>query len=351
MWDSTQKGPVQPGRRSDRDNSQPNFAITAGADNGSSGLSRPKGWLVMAHGDPAARTAAFELLREVVQEWHRTGRRAYGASLKPGLKQRTVDSFDEAALGFGSFKAFLVAAEQEGYVEMHPAPSGPDVQVVPIGETPIEPPIGGRHAAAGVTRIRDDLWKAWVDWDTSLIRYYDRDSDQAIRLPREETALDSPAIKEWRRALSHEPDHFTPIEPVGFEEQVGWMREFANRQPPEVKVALLSALDGPRPAGDFAAIVHHQARVAGAWRVERVRKVSERIRDFQREHGLDFLIDARPRVSRDAPTDHKSREGTRLPVDERRLRVQLHGAIDAMPMSELLALRVPLEYLVEIRHN
>jgi len=53
--------------------------------------------------------AAFALLREIVGEQHRRGRRCFSAGLKPAMQKR-VPGFFEGRLGFTSFREFLEAA-------------------------------------------------------------------------------------------------------------------------------------------------------------------------------------------------------------------------------------------------
>lgn len=300
-----------------------------------------------------AQKAAFDLVRSVAEDWLTEGRRAYGASLKPELQKRTLGSFNEVSLGFTSFKHFLLAAESQGLVELHPAPRGPDLQVVPKGREPLPIDTPTRDAVPLGARpgVREDLWSAWIDWNPGVVRYYDRGHDRAHRLPSYESPLDSDEIKALRSEIAASPERFIEIAPVTFDEQVAWMKEFADQQPAGIRAQLMSALESPRPARDFTAAVRERQHAAQMWAAERVRRVTERIKQFQKEHDVEFPI-VRPERSPagDASgSDSREVEGRALAIDADTLRSRLHKAIDDMPVADLLSLKIPLGHLFEVR--
>jgi len=160
--------------------------------------------------------AAFTVLADIVQRWYAEGRRAYGASLKPEMRSLTSNAFDEKVLGFLTFKHFLLAAADQGLVDVHPAPNSPDVQVVPKGKEPMAQRGRAERSVAvpNVSRIREDLWKAFVDWNTAFERFYDRAQDTAYRIAGTESAFDSPALMTLRQEKQTDPERFVPIAPL-----------------------------------------------------------------------------------------------------------------------------------------
>ena len=131
------------------------------------------------------RREALELLSEVVARNHRDGRRSFAASLKPEMRRRSLDGFDEQRLGFSSFRRFLDYAVDEGAVELRAAPRGPDVVVVPIGGQPL-----ASELAPGTARkIRGDIWDAFLDWTQGFTRLWDDEDKRAYRIPAERVPL------------------------------------------------------------------------------------------------------------------------------------------------------------------
>lgn len=292
--------------------------------------------------------AAFTILAEIVQRWYAEGRRAYGASLKPEMRALTSNAFDEKALGFATFKHFLLAAADQDLVDVHPAPNSPDVQVVPKGKEPMGQRGRAERSvtAPNVPRIREDLWKAFVDWNTAFERFYDRAQDTAHRIAGTESAFDSPALKALRHEKQTDPERFVPIVPITFAEQVDWMRQFAAKQPADVQLRLMSAIDSTRPARDFSMTVRRAPDVALAWQNERFQRVMERIDAWKSENKVVVDIYAPPPT----PPDRVDRpgRGSALALDEKRLRERIHAAVDAMSVAELLDLPIRLHHIVDI---
>jgi hypothetical protein len=293
--------------------------------------------------------AAFRLLADLAQRWYAEGRRAYGAGLKPEMRALTGNAFDENELGFATFKQFLMAAADQDFVDVYPAPNNShDVYVVPKGKTPSET-IEARPSARSATepRVRADIWKAFVDWNKAFARFYDRTSDTAHLVATTESVLDSPEIKVLREQQRMEPDRFVPITPISLEEQVGWMREFAARQQPEDQLHLMLATESSRPARDFSVAVRRSPTLASAWRRERIKRVLEVIEPWKAEHNVAVDIYSPPATT----SIPAARPSDDLTIDEKRLRERVHVAIDAMSVAELLDLPIRLHYIIDVERS
>jgi hypothetical protein len=112
---------------------------------------------------------------------------------------------------------------------------------------------------------------------------------------------------------------------------------------------IVVGLDPPGP-GERRGQLLERPELLAAWQKERSRRVVERIRSFQESKGLQFQLPA-PSGSSRPKSDHSSETdgGNRLSFDEGELRARLRAAVDAMPIGELLSLKVPLEYLLDFR--
>lgn len=290
------------------------------------------------------RREAFELLSALVNENYDVGRRSFGASLKPELRRRTYGGFDESRLQFASFRRFLEAAREVGVIDVHLAPKGPDLEATPPGRPPVT------AAPTRVTRsrrLRRDLWEAFVNWDGGWVRVYDKQNERAVRFPKEPVPLEPAESADLREAVTAAPDRFVPIEPISFERQREWMLEFAASVPdPVVKSALELALTSERPVRDFTQALQSRPDVRKQWTTHRLVLVEAVARAWATAAGLDIEIH-QPRDTddeHDKPAASSEAKGTDRVLA---LRDVLHGAIDRMPESELLQIRLPVGYIVE----
>jgi hypothetical protein len=291
--------------------------------------------------------AAFNVLATIVDRWYVEGRRAYGASLKPEMRAVTSEGFDEGLLGFPTFKAFLMGAASAGLVDVHRAPNSPDVQVVPKGKEPLMLRQGPTRFpfATGGPRVREDLWKAFVDWNTAFERFYDRVEGRAYRVAATESALDGPALKELREQKRNDPRRFVGIAPVTYAEQVDWMRQFAEKQSPEIQLRLTQALDTARARG-FSFALRQIPTMSIAWQKERFQRVVERIDAWKAENELTVEIyETLPLPPQRA--DRRAHQSAAA-LDVERLRERVHAAVDSMSVGELLELPIRLRHIVDV---
>lgn len=302
---------------------------------------------MIVNASSAQSQAAFKVLVDIVERWNAEGRLAYGASLKPELQTRTANAFDEKQLGFMTFQQFLRAAADEGLVDLHAVPNAPDVNVVPKGQAPQRPLEAGSSVPSGhVPRIRQDLWKAFVDWSPTYERFYDRAQDVAYRVPATESELEGGEIKMLRREREKNPERFVAIEPVSMETQLDWMRRFVADQRPEVQIALLPALDGARPLRDFSLTVRRTPEAAVGWQRARLQRVREAIEAWASDHRVVLDMHATSNTQHGRPAPESGRSPAAL--NEKLLRDRIHSAVDAMSVSELLDLPIRARHIVDV---
>lgn len=305
------------------------------------------------------RHEAFALLGEVVAENYAAGRRSYGASLKPELRRRTLEGFDERRLEFNSFRKFLEAGEEAGVVALHEPPKGPDLEATPPGKPSLAATIASEGAVIDGAptppprkRIKPDLWKAFLDWDARWRRVYDKEEGLALRFPAEPARLERPESQAARRLVQDKPERFVEIEPISFDRQLEWLRDFAQTvSDPAARAALDRALDDERPMRAFSQALQGDAQLRHRWTATKLAHVEEAIRHWATTFDLELEVHEHAPDRPEAAGEGDGRSGRHIQPERpdeqlRRLRARLHVAIDRMPEAELLQLRLPVEYLV-----
>lgn len=292
---------------------------------------------------------AFRLLREVVSEYAQRGLRPNAAGLKPGLQVRSFGKFNESSLGYKSFREFLFAARAAGHVELKPsgndyavlppddASSGSDAVTTTLATEPFRQP--NRPSRAG---IRPDLWRAFLDWTPQVRRYYSRTADTVVTFSELPGGLELPEQARAREHVQANAAEYVEVAPLSRDQMLEWMKEFAATvQEKAEHTALLGALGTDRALGAFAAIARLSPSVWSRWHAFRQQRVAAVIEEWAATNRLSLTI-FEPGFQAVLPTP--------VSVDEQRLsdlRNRLHTAIDRMPLSDLLRLSLPLEYVVD----
>jgi len=277
--------------------------------------------------------------------------------VKPDLLVETGYRFDEGALGFQSFRAFLVAAEQANRVILRPASTGPDLDVYLPGE---QAPAAQRPAEVRpVLEIRPDLWKNFVEWTPGWIRVYDRQVDSAVRFPEKEVSGDDPAYLRLREQYRSQPDRFVPITPIDFQTTLSWMQEFTRSFPDgPTRAVLEAALQERLPLREFTNAIRHLS-LYGEWNAFRSDRVRKIIVEWARRHDLDIDVDtisagespgaapAHPGLDEtSAPSAVLSQSALPASVAVEELRAWAHRILDRMDAPHLLRLPAMLEQLL-----
>lgn len=285
--------------------------------------------------------AALRLLESVVQDRLASGRRTHSAGLKPVMQRRSNEGFSELRLGFTTFRAFLEWAQDAGAVRLVPAASGPDVEVFPAASGPQQ--IGPAEPGRLRGRIRPDLWRCFVDWRADWRRVFDREAAEARMFPRTPHEVgEAPQHAALRAAVANDPNRFVEITSISQDEQLAWMREFADAEADSpLNAELRAALRTERPAGEFAARLRRTPTALHRWNRWREQRVATVIQEWAQNHQLDLAVYEEPQQRLAEPAGLFTER-----VDDETLRRRLHEAIDKMPVPDLLRLPIPLEYLI-----
>jgi hypothetical protein len=263
------------------------------------------------------RDAAFAVLHETVDDLVRRERKPRIQGVKPGMQFRTGGRFDEHALGFPTFAAFVEAAVAAGVITQRREPGGR--LLMPVGTS----------LAISTERpsIRQDLWKAFTDWSGRMY-VWDRDA----RIAHEKTTTDDEGTAD---------DRFVPIPSASEAEQLGWARQFVESNTGDRTADALATVlaSGDARFEQFSTLIHSNPRLEGEWKGERRRRVAEAIRGWAEDAGLD--VDPYAAVDTAVLASDVRRASDAADV-EVRLRAAVRQAVDRMSLSELRELRLPL---------
>ncbi len=289
---------------------------------------------------------AYRALVESVRELEAANRLTYAASVKPRLKL-LLPQFDEATLGFGSFKSFLLAATELGYITLKPTPGG-DLEVHTVEAAPA--PTGTRESPTR-RRMREDVWKAFIDW-TDAARFWDRQEHRAVI-----------AVGDDAAGFAADPSRYVPVQAVSKDTHVSWMRDFVDAlEDGDVKAALASALERPEGHRDFGTLIR-QLGLASRWYPELFKRVTDHVTTWAAANGVqDDLFESKEHpgpalrplppagpLRPFAPSVSVWSRGTRLTrpsATTEAIRARVMAAIQRMPLADLLRLAIPAEYLL-----
>lgn len=279
---------------------------------------------------------AYRALTESVRELAAANRVTYAASVKQRMAT-LLPRFDEGALGFRTFKSFILTAAERGLVVLSPTPGG-DIEIR-LPEATAEVSGGSLHR-----RIRHDVWKAFVDWAPGR-RFWDRQEHRAFAVPELSA-----------EPLLAEPTRYAPIEPVGRDVHIGWMREYADSlEDGETKAAVLELLaqtDGYFQFGNLLRSRH----VASGWYALLSEKVGGLVASWAGEQGIademhetytpfrsPRMAQVPARLSVGWQPQRRMQQGSSI---DDSVRSRIHNAVDRMSVADLLRLAIPVEYLI-----
>ena len=199
--------------------------------------------------------------------------------LTAALQARGEPAFEEKKFGFKGFRDFLERGTQ-GLFSIQPSAEGADVEVSLTGaksqSAQALPPVSG-----GTHSIRNEVWQAFTNPDSSRLRYLSRRNFLVRHFLRGE---DSPHSRE----VLESPDDFVEIQPISAETQVAWMRQFvgAHEIPPTLRDAIDAIVDRPYSSGVNAAFTGALGALGAQWRQVRIKKVIDEIHAWAGAHGI-----------------------------------------------------------------
>ncbi|MGM1058548.1 UPF0158 family protein [Saccharothrix sp. Mg75] len=298
---------------------------------------------------------AFGLVQLAVTNLRSRGRRTTAAAVKTEMQRLSAGGFSESEYGHKSFRHFLVAAEKAGFIAVRlPAyGSGQDAEISMPQD--VQPP---ESSTSSVRSIRPDIWSTFFDYRPDITRVFDLRTHRAAKFPIDPTSRESSDVSELRTRFMDHPNEFLVIEPVQIDEQLGWMKAFASETSEPERALLEDALKKEKPLAAFTSMVRSNTSLTERWNRFRLGRVTARVKDWMQQHGLEFdLYDVDSLTGRKRQRDQGGTFGSvtsrtdrttpRSGVDSEQVRARVHRAVARMPLSELLQLRIPVEYILE----
>lgn len=308
------------------------------------------------------RKQAFELVAQIVRDWRQAGRKTTSAGVKSAM-MADPGGFDEKALGYADFADFLNAAHSESYIDKFRQSSGHWMITLP-GESlagaagDLSPLLASRSGAT--LRIRPEVWGAVVDWRVQHRRLWDT---------QEQRAFYYPVDGDGRPAWEGEPSRFHELAAVTQEQQIAWMRSFAEGFPAPQRDLLSAALTSGSPVGAFRRALE-KLTLQSRWRDELHKRVNAHVMQWAEANSVPAAaLTVKPLPARAAgdglaqggrgpqpnttsrfaeprPLRPSSPDYARGGDAAAELRTRLHLIIDRMPLDELASLPVRAEYLL-----
>lgn len=306
-----------------------------------------------------ALQAAFALLHEVVRDFEVTGRLPLTTGVKPEMQHRSGGQFQEQTLGFATFGEFVQAAVQNGVVALLDHEKGRLLHVEgvvprPRRRLPTAPPAPAKAAEKQVREVRSDLWRAFIDWRSSLRRLWDKQAESAVIFLAESAGGTTSQDDAVREAVAAMPDRFVEITPIPQDTQLQWIRSFVHDlDDPKLRDSLLLLLGTTnRPFAAFGSMLRGMPAIQQAWQAHRRELVVQEISRWARDHGLavDPFADSATEQGSEQPTEQApplAESGLNVIRNEVETRRMYHSAIDRMPYEDLLRLPIPLVYLLD----
>jgi hypothetical protein len=234
------------------------------------------------------------------------------------------DEFNERELGFRNFLELIRATPGIGLQTR----AGSDVLLAPLTAGDIL-----TAYARPLPRLRRDFWRAFIEFPVlGTIRLYDSDDD---KIYYETLPTARPGV---------------PIEPVSREEQLTWRKSFAEEQAADVKDALMASLQGIGTSvfNEFARRLRENPSVMHAWN----RYAQKKITDYVAAWAAANDVPEERWCSGLAGVDGRSAKGTTHSKEPNvGQRAELYNFLDALPIEDLLQLRVPLDWVLKVTRN
>lgn len=259
--------------------------------------------------------ASDDLLVEAIRTLLERKSRPFAAGVY-GLMRQLDPTFTFASAGFSSFRAYLNDAEERGIVTTVAAPKGSDVVVAEVGGRRIRP-------RAATATLRKDLWDAFVDWNPDANYAFRPASNEVVTL-----SAGDPGDEQTIRIPSASRD-----------DQLVWMRELMESEASEsAKAEIAVALADEQPTRAFAQVLRERTPVARRWKRLLRTRIVDRASEWAAHHSLSDGV-LLPAVTMSVP------EKSGRPVsDDAAARDRILAILADLPLSELLQLRIPLEY-------
>lgn len=255
-----------------------------------------------------------------------------GARFAQLLRQVSPD-FAPSEYNAPTFRAFLEGCPSVVRIEQE---EGKDIVASPAGDAT-------NRTIDSSQPLRRDLWMAFTLVNERLLRFYDRKHDCVVTLPRDRE-VDSPDMARVTRAMvERDGERFVPIAPMSSEEMLVSVRRFAEGLDGDERDMVEGTLGKPLWFREFQAVLRGRPALASAWRRVRTELVMARVKQWQRERGVNVPSLFR-RPYRAEPLEERVAENVPSADERPGTRQLILAALARMPTSLLLTIPIPAEY-------
>lgn len=274
-----------------------------------------------------SRDEAMSLLSEAVATLMRTNSAPTAAGVY-SLMRRLAPDFTYRQVGFSSFRALLDEARKRGLVHTAPTEDGADLSVHLLAkDLPAPAPAAGAHAPT--LTLRRDFWRALTDWSDQARYVFDRDSSEIV--------ADSEDMGAGR-------DGLVVIPSIHKSEQLTWMQEFAESETSQgSRASLLAGLSDDTPTRGFSLALRDVAPAGRRWKKYLRKRVLDRATTWATDNSIPLSSLLAPENSSPSATSiasHRDQDEGKGTRDE------ILALLARLPLSELLRLRIPVEYAI-----
>jgi hypothetical protein len=304
---------------------------------------------------------ALDVLAQAVTKLLDRGKQPRAAGVKSEMQKIISGTFDQTAYGYETFRDFLHEAQDRGIITVvDPSTRGVDTLVTLPGRDVPAPVASAPSRRRG--RIRPDIWRAFTSWETGYSRLWDLETGQILMFPTDPRPLEPRQHQLWRELTQAGPGRFQAISVIAEDQLIGKMSSFVDAlDPADDAVPILRAtLLQAKPARSFTAAAQALPGIAERWKQERFDFIWDSIIKWQKSNGIQSSIEDRPvrrdgyqSVQRNNSSTATTGLSNKRPVVEPgetaagAIRERIFAALARMPTSELLRLRVPVEYIID----
>lgn len=280
----------------------------------------------------------FEVLVQALKNHSSESDRPPTASrLRILMGQLTNNEFNLQAIGYPRFRDFLEAAERTGLLSIDRSYDG-DLRIFPNSDGTIVAPF-----------LREDLWKAIIDWSPNSNRYWDVDLQIVQKISAQVNEPNSVSSLDTADATSANDGRFIPIPKITADKQLSILRTFTADATvsSDDRLILLEALKGPKPFKRTIELMRSMnSSLEEGWsntlRSEAWATLTHWIEENPKLHGLDPSLLERKPISTEKPSTKVSAY-----TRHERLRTAAHDAINRMSLDQLMSLNFPLGVLLK----
>lgn len=254
------------------------------------------------------------------------------------MSELTNGGFQPITFGYPKFRGFLDALEEAGIIEIDRSHPG-DLRILRKEDNhPQEIPF-----------LREDLWKAIIDWSQESMRYWDKNLQVVQVIPCAETELDPPQLSELRKKVRETPSRFISIPKITVDQQFDILKSFIDDAPlpSDSRLVLAQALNTPKPFKRTIEMMRSMdSSLEEAW-ASRLREAAWQTAKTWKENTSTLSEVTLELFQRQTLGEIDVKSQHPLPTRHQKLRTMAHNAINRMTADQLASMNFPIGTLID----